>query len=332
MTSPLAKNVRRVKRLMALSAVMMTAGGCTHHSLDCMPVTDGVTVKVEFDWGDTSVDPPREMTVHFFPENEQTSTSVSIYDFKTLEGGLAYLRPGRYMAICYNSDAGGYNLSGRRSFYDFGMQLRDASVVMPVAAGAQDERMAGSPDEIWAGALEVMEVPTDDSDLPIEVPRATIRFNVESVVQRFTVRIKEAKNYNRLTVMRASISGLAGEYHPGRQAMGDEPVTLSMQLRPLDDGSLEGSMITFGHCGAHASGGRGSDEAQTPHYLVICAVLADGSSWAKNYDVTQRIHSSSHPHPVLELQSLTLPEMDTGDGFRPTVGEWVPGSSEEIGM
>ena len=89
-------------------------------------------------------------------------------------------------------------------------------------------------------------------------------------------------------------------------------------------------MITFGHCRAGDS--RGDDGVQAPHYLVISAVLADGKVWAKNYDVTQRVHDSALEHPVLELKTLTLPEVDSEGGFKPTVGEWGAGSAEDIGM
>jgi hypothetical protein len=55
-------------------------------------------------------------------------------------------------------------------------------------------------------------------------------------------------------------------------------------------------------------------------------VLADGSQWTYNYDVTDIVHEAEDELLIhIELDSLPVPEPSpgsSGGGFVPSIGEW----------
>ncbi|MDE5749913.1 MAG: DUF5119 domain-containing protein [Duncaniella sp.] len=318
--------------------VCLLLGGCRHRDLCHDHPHTRVQVIVEFDWAEDPGANPSEMTVHLFRTG---SRSPYVFDFKGREGGTIAIPAGTYAALCYNNDSDSHGFTGKDSHQDFGLRLGDlrslgdmssSPLRFPRAQGAENERMANTPDSIWVGTVQVFEVDAPEPGVTTAVPQV-MRFEMFRAVYMYTFIIHNTVNFNNSTTITASISGMSGTVHPGRRETGSETVTHAFGMKPTKDGGLIGQMLTFGHCASNPIGSRRASDDIAEHLLVVNATLSDGSQWHTTHNVTDQIHGYSPTADcVVHLDSLPLPKPNPeGGGFGPTVGGWE-GNTEVVGM
>lgn len=316
-----------------LLLLLLLNAGCEHREFEVEEDTSSkrVPVVVEFDWSLAPDAKPAEMTVYFFRLGSNSRPIA--YDLRGQDGGRITLSPNLYAAICHNNDSDRHGFVGYNSFEEFGLHLNDNVNAGHLAnpwsyIKSADERIAHTPDRMWVGSIATVEIKEVDA-LGGDAPQV-VRFEMHPIVSHYTFIITNPENFTKSLSVSATLTGMAGTYHPGPGIMGDETVTHLFDLIPTPDGNLYGEMLTFGHCGADGHRGRADDDTSIPHVFTIHATLADGQPWTSVHDVTGQIHNSASDDCVIRLDSVAFPK-PTDNGFQPSVGGWT-GTQEPIGM
>lgn len=305
-----------MRRLISLlvAVLPLMAVSCTHKEL-CYDHTHTREIKVVFDWNKAPDASPKSMSLYLFPED---GSAPLRYEFTDRNGGEIRVVAGRYKAICLNSDTKSISILDQHDYDRFCITTKDASSLsglgmsqinvkaLPKAEGAENERWVASPEHVWSGCLD---------DLFIEEHGQTITFEPEPHIKNCNVEIRNVENLRWINAMSASLSTMAGGYHPSQRQESAEQVTIPFEtLYDVSAGTVKGSFTTFGHC----------PEEDAVHQLVIYVVLADDSKWYYTFDVTEQIHSAEDMFNIyIVLDELPIPKpVVNGGGFKPSVGEW----------
>lgn len=303
-----------VLRQIFISVILLMTAACTHKEL-CYDHTHTRNINVEFDWSKAPDAQPKSMSLYLFPEGGGRPYR---HEFTSKKGGTIRVVAGRYKAICLNSDTRNIIVQNESYYDQFCISSKNIYTVtgltatktdvntLPTVKGADEERWVHSPDEVWSDMMDEILISEHDQ---------TITLQPEIHIRKCNVSIDNAENLQWISGISASLTGLAGGYHPSLKMESSELVTIPFDTH-FDPKSqtINGQFTFFGHC----------PDKEVRHNLVIYAILADGSQWYYTYDVTQHIHDAEDPYSIyITLDGLPLPKpVANGGGFKPTVGEW----------
>lgn len=308
-------NRRAVIAVAALAATMVS---CQHQEL-CFDHSHTVDVAVTFDWSEAPDASPASVSLYLYPAD---GGECLRYEFTDCRGGTIRVPIGSYDALCLNSDTENIRYANTAYKETFEVTTRSTSLLAslgalgvraddaPRAAGTQDERVALMPDPLWTDHAADMELTAADAAPAIKLtPRPS--------VNTYTLEITNIDNLKYVSGIEGSLSSMAGGLLPGVgcHAATDERVTVPFEATVHPDANTVTATIrSFGHC------------PSTParHILTIYAVLADGTKWYYDYDVSTQIHSvpeGADAHLVLDGLPFPKPLVN-GGGFQPSVGAW----------
>ena len=145
-----------------------------------------------------------------------------------------------------------------------------------------------------------------------------------------TVTIHNVPNLQYTGQFAGALSGLAGSVWMESAQLGDGIVTQAFTASATDDTTLQMKFHIFGHC-PYADNGE-----INRHILSVYAILADGTQWFYNEDVTDQMHdilkNPKRYEIFLDLYDLPVPKpIVNGSGFHPTVDGWM-GEEIEVTM
>lgn len=305
-----------MKRILIIIILLASFAACTHKEL-CYDHPHISNVNVAFKWAVEPEKVPESMSVYFFKEGREDDPLR--FEFTDSTGGRIRLTPGVYHALCHNSDTRSNQAHDTEDYHSYCVSTKDVSSVsglatygvtpqsLPRAKSAEDERVVVPPESFWYSNLrDIVVEDKADHEIQLEIQPQLVTYNIT---------VNDAENLKWVYGVSATLSGLAGGFHPGRGELSEERVTVSFEASMnKEDGSVTGTFTSFGHC----------PDKSNPHYLKIYAVLADNSWWDFTYDVTDIIHNSPDPYNLhIELDGLPIPKpVANGGGFKPTVGEW----------
>lgn len=304
-----------IGRLLLMLLVCVFAS-CTHKEL-CYDHSHIVNLDVKFDWSYAPDAEPESMSLYLFSED---GTRPQRYELKGCEGGTIRVPQGVYHAVCLNSDTRNIECRDKEDITTFLVASRDETAsgssmgmdmilsAMIKGAGRGGERYARQPEMLWVGR---------GYDFVVEEDGADIVLSPEQAVVRITISIYNVENMHNVTAIMGTLSGLSEGILAGSGEHNGVSVTHSFDIAMSEDKtSLHASLLTFGDCL------RGDQK----HYIDLYTVLADGSQWQYNYDVTDIVHEAEDElHIHIELDSLPVPEPSPGSGgggFIPSIGEW----------
>ena len=301
-------------RLTFILALALFVASCTHKEL-CYDHTHTRNIIVQFDWSKAPEAAPRSMSLYLFPENGDKPLR---YEFTNKDGGKIRVVAGYYKAICMNSDVRDITIQDKDDFDLFCISTKDVMSVsglaknkvsvktLPKAKSKTEERWVYSPEQIWSGCLDKVEVSEHGQVLTLAP---------EGHIKNCHVQINNAENLEWISGMSATISSLSGGHHPACKRESEECVTIPFETRyDAKMRTVNGGFTFFGHCPTE----------QTTHQLIIYSILADESQWYYTYDVTDQIERADDPYNVyITLNELPLPKpVMSGGGFKPTIGGW----------
>lgn len=312
------KTTLHIQGAAAMAAAAMTLAACEHKEL-CYDHSHTVPVDVVFDWTEAPDADPDMMEVYFFPQDGSAAHRIA---FNGLDGGTIELPYGNYDIITVSADGSGATANLRRgteAWESFEIYTRDASVLEgmgmssttaepPRAEGAENESGALAPDMLWSDRQQDMTVKAAD--------RLTVTLYPEQSATRFTIEIDGAENLKYVKSVSGTLSGLSRGYFVGTDKLNAECVSVPFGMRSDRESRLDGTCLGFGHCP--------EENGDTPHKLVVYAVLADGSQWYYEYDVTDQVHDAPDQRDIhIRLNGLPLPKpIVNGSGMHPSVDDW----------
>ena len=304
-----------MKKLLILPLVLFTLWNCTHKEL-CYDHPHISNVNVQFNWMEEPEKTPESMSVYFFEEGEEKPLR---FEFTNKGGGRIRLTEGTYHAISVNSDVRTHILHDIEDFNSFRVSTKDASSIaglstfgitpndLPRMKNTEDERIASAPEYLWhSNARDIYIHDRSEQDVQLELESQVVTYNIE---------VRNAANLKWVYGMSATISGMAGGFHPATGELSEEKVTIPFEVQMNKEESLiTGCLTSFGHYPGD----------EYPHYLKVYAVLADNSWWDFTFDVTDQIHGAQDNETITILvEELPIPKpVANGGGFKPTVGEW----------
>lgn len=313
-----------LKTLTAITVATVAMTSCDHKEL-CYTHPHSANIQVAFDWQNCPTANPAGMTVYFYNLNDSEVQPMR-FDFVGTSGGEVSLPLGNYEAICVNSDTEFAHFHDTNSLSTFiartrkadileGMQSRSEST--PVADGTEDEECMAYPDDIYCDTITRAVIARPDVNY-------TITFKPEDVLCHYTYEITNCENLKFVRQVSGTLSGmssemlLAGRYHPGEHSI------IPFSGAAIDDTRIEGAFQVFGH---QPTGARA--DIHKSHRFMVYAVLADGSGWYKDFDVTDQIHKARDYRNVhIKIDGLKFPELIQGDpdddgGFQVGVTDWT---------
>lgn len=313
-----------MRRFITMLAVLMLTQACTHKDL-CYDHPHTIDIDVEFDWSKAPDGKPATMSVYLFPED---GGEAQRYEFIDHTKGKMRVLPGRYKAICLNSDTRNISFSDRSSYESCSISTKDTDLLTglttlgvrsenaPMARGTEDERIAMSPDSIWTGRID---------EIVADSLCKKLTFSLEEAFLTIRIVINNIENIEYLSAANGALSSMSGGWYIGQNVLTEENVTIPFNLEiNKKENRINGELLIFGHCPTE----------ETNHLLTTYCIMADGSKFYYTYDVTRHIHESQDGVITISLDNLPLPTPQPGDnqgggGFQPTVGGW---ESVDIGI
>ena len=298
-----------------IAAILPLLTACEHKEL-CYSHPHTTRLEVVFDWVEAPDANPATMSLYLYPED---GTEPLRYEFTNRDGGIITVPTGVYDAIGVNSDKETQRIQGKEHWETFEVTtgatrslrglLSGKSETAPRARGAETERDALEPEALWSDHAERL-------DIGSEYGVKKIVLTPKSRVINCTVEVHNAENLRYVNAISAALTGMAGGWLAGVDALTEEKVTIPFEMNVSEDKTLvTGQLSTFGHC---------PKEAGT-HKLMIYAQMSDDSTYFYEVDVTDQLHDPAqdptHIRIVLDKLPLPLP-IGGGGGLRPTVKEW----------
>ena len=313
-----------MKRLTSVISVILALTSCTHKEL-CYDHPHTLEIDVEFDWSKAPDAKPGSMSLYLFEEEAEEGNR---YEFTDHTKGKIRVMPGKYQAVCINSDTRSISFADRSRYETSLIVTKDADMqpnltplsIRPVKgmmkSDIENERLAMSPDSVWTARME--EVIADSLC-------RKLTFTPEEAFSTIKVEIKNVENIKYLSTAVGSLSSFSEGFHIGLNKLSDEKVTIPFELDiSKGDKRLSGELRVFGHC----------PNGNNKHILTVYGKMADGNTYSQAYDVTGQIHESETDIISILLETLALPEPTPGSGgggggFQPSVGDW---ESVDIGI
>ena len=297
-----------------IAALAMAAVSCTHKEL-CYDHSHVVEVNINFVWEKAPMATPASMSLYLFPENGGRPLR---FEFTNYNGGRIRLSRGRYHAICLNSDTRNIKIENEVDYDAFYITTKNATAMsglssygilaneIPKAKDSENERVALSPETTWSHSLRDIDIIEDDQIITLLPERQTVNYIVE---------ILNVQNLKWVNGISGTISSMSGGYHPGRNCLSEECVTIPFEaIMYRNEGKITGNFSSFGHCPTIVQ----------QHHLIIYGILADNSRWYYDFDVTDQVHDAPDPYEIhIILEELPFPKpVVNGGGFKPSVDDW----------
>ncbi len=295
-----------------MASALLFLCGCTHKTL-CYDHSHVNEVDVYFDWSNAPDAEPESMGLFLYP---QETKKLLRFSFGNHRGGKVRLKNDIYHAICINDNTRNIATLNINDFNSFEINTKDQDVItgmvslstksIPRAKGAEEERIATSPEIVWSNT---------STDNVVNMSNTTIRLHPECNVIKSSVTINNAENLRWVKSVSATISSMAGGYLPQHKKLTEEEVTLVFECSTNPDKKqITGKLTTFGCC----------PSIKKQHILTIYTILADDTKWYYQIDVTDQVHDRKDPYNIIiNINKLPIPEPDLGNGgFSAGVDEW----------
>ena len=323
-----------MKNFCALCLLCVLCVSCEYKDL-CYDHNHYGDVTVSFDWSKEPGKKVEGMTVLF--DNLDAPASEPLrYDFVGMDGGRARLLPGTYRALAYNYDTETILYREMSSLQTLKAYTRQSSVEegtqlsrsgMPRASEAEDEMVILEPDPLYGAESEAFTVEIDGQCHVVLTP--------ESRVIELTVTITNVPNLQYTSQFGGALTGLSPSVTMASGELGEGHVTQAFTASVVDESTIEMHVRIFGHCPYAADG------ELWPHILTVYAILADGSKWYYNINVSDQMHVTDpgsvspdgHKQEIrIEVDGLPVPKpIVNGSGFQPTIDGWQ-GVEIEVSM
>lgn len=312
--------------MMLSAAILIVMSSCRHREFD-YESNSAVWLDVVFDWENEPSLRPGSMALFLFPS---TGEKPLRFDFSGHEGGSIKLAAGQYDAVCLNSDERDASLRGHTAFDTFEVTTSEKSTMnfsnywqvrahdLPRAPGCEDQPLVGSAPLLWSATVTSFSVATSSpSSAKKREANARLVMKPARIVDKFIVTVINISNLDGVQAMSATVSDMADGYIAAAGSPNDASVTIPLDLSiSHGEASAEGTFMTFGHC----------SPSQRTHKLVIYAIMADGSKYYFQREVTDQVHSDPDEENVYHIlvDGLEIPASGGGSagGLLPDVGEW----------
>ena len=268
-----------------LVPLLLLTASCEHKEL-CYNHPHTAHLNVEFDWSRAPEANPKTMSVYFF---EEDGTNPSRYEFIDINGSEIRIDPGRYKAICHNSDTREVIHHGKKNYKTFMLTTKGVC-----------------PEPIWTDYI---------SEIDIDDDGQTITFTPAKAYCNYSVEVRNVENIKYLSDISGEVTSMSKGWFPGVSELSSECTSFPFELRrSVHDKILSGNMITFGDGAEHSE----------KHELIIYASISDGKSYCYTFDVTDQIHNAPDRHNVhIMVDGLRLPKPTSNSGgLKPSVNEW----------
>lgn len=303
-----------IHTLMALCTILLFSA-CEHKDL-CRHHPHDAKVRVVFDWSKAPNANPEWMNVVFYPLEGGDPFNVPFTDIK---GGEITMLIGSYRAICYNGDTESVSIYEEKDYDKAYLSTRRTRILTktfgkaytgdaPKAPGTEDQEILLEPDMVWGDRISYFDIIETEEE-------QVITFYPKEEVMDVTVTILNAENLSYCQGQSGALSGLSSGVLMGSDKVIDDQNIIPMDLFKLDDTTLEGKILTFGHCPSRE--GR--------HFYSLYVILGDGTKYVYTWDVTDQMHATTqdprHIHIILDGVPIPKP-ITNGSGFDPEVDDW----------
>lgn len=314
------KRLSNVIVRMLLVAVLLSSAACEHRDL-CYDHSHWTELKVEFDWSEAPDATPRTMVVYLFPRDGGLPRRYELTNVK--DGAKIRVPAGEYDAVTFNGDTETLKEQGT-TYESFVVTTADESLLAPLGRGVtnvppprpegtESDPVKQTPEKMWSGSVENISI------VPLEKPKP-LRLMPREATVGCTVTLKNAKNVSTSVGVSIGLTCMAESYSPARGLAVGRDVTLPIGLSVVDETTLRGSVMIFGHCPVKKSERR--------HILTVYT----SKMKYYEYDVTDQLHDVPDLHDItIVIDGIELPPPD-GTGMLPNVSDWDDVINNDLDM
>lgn len=313
--------MRKITLYLSILILALTTS-CQHKEL-CYEHPHKANVRIGYEWPEGTANHPASMSVYVYHIGD--STDFVRYEFDNHTGGDIELPFGMYRLLSLNSDTPNIEYAERDSLETFVIYASEASILdgtniktskLPTLDEVGVERHLSSIDSLWCCDIKDSTI-IDQNFVDDTTQMSQISFTPEYITRSINIEITKVENADFATGgLSMSLSGLPAGYYPYEGKHTDE---IGTYISTLQEGktnkTLIGSLNTFGI----------NKEKPGKHYLVVYAILSDGTKWFYSYDVTDQIYS--HPNNkniTISVSGLPIPSpLFNGGGINPDVDTWI---------
>lgn len=287
---------------LSIGVLFIITEGCAHKDLNNdAPTTIAENVEIVFDWSKAPDTRAASMALYLYSDTHEVMT----YSFNNRNGGLIRSYGGKHTAVCHSNDDP-YALRVRNQHAHGELEIFTDNATMlvgqglstrglPRAPGTEQEPLRATPSMLY-GSHDI------DLNLKVSALSQTVILYPEELVCRYSVEFIDVENLQNADLrIDASISSLAGGYHPGRMEASNEAVSHTFTLTVDDDmKSLRSQFLTFGV----------PPGEERPHMVCLYVALKNKTGNFYTFDVSDQVNQAPDPHNVnIKIYGLKLPEL-----------------------
>ncbi|MDE5877909.1 MAG: DUF5119 domain-containing protein [Muribaculaceae bacterium] len=284
-------SLRTATLSLSLCASVYLVTGCEHK--DLIYPLDTCKVKISFDWSKASNAQPEGMTVMCYPCNSDTRTWR--FDIAGRNGGYIELPAGKYKVLTVNNDLPGLrfiNTDYINTFEAVSVKL-DSEDMMPTGM------LYGTT--IGTDHDPILSIPAFSGSWNSSQPEYNLTLTPDSLCTILHLDVLNLHNGRQIRSVSACLSGTPYSLLIQSDIPEDATMHTGFSLEPIIPDS---SINLHGHTSM-----LGTPMPHIMYELVIKAVMKNGVTYKKNFDVTQQLLNSPWPRNIF----VTIDNVELSD-------------------
>ena len=261
---------------------------------------------VVFDWSETQNPMASEMHLVAFNNKKNAVT----YPLDGMDGGDVMLWGGNYWFVAYNSDTETTQTRGT-CYDDF-----EICGVQRSLRSRDSLTYIWEPERVW--------VTTDSNVAVVPMHEQTLPMKMWAATYQYTFLSRNVANLDRVTSIRATLSGLASGYSPSQRRPLNYTVAEIFTFHKVDSTSIRGTLRVFGHSPEENPDVPVDSSLVYSNQLTITVTTDVGNEYDFEYDVTEDMQNPEESSVDaqtgeviidIQIEDIPIPNQPPKDGM-----------------
>ena len=279
---------------------------------DCLDCEKNKSIEIKFDWSKIKTTPEGMKLLIY---NDKGDLAYSYNNLSPL-GGKINIDAGTYTFVCYNNDSEYVQWRNQDHLSTLEAFMREGNLTEDHTRASSppiDDKLIVMPDYLCGNVQYEQHVDQCTTE------KQDITLYPTELIDHYTYKIYGIIHSDRITKIRATLSGLASGLFIGNP--NQQSPTCSMpfngNVSNLDKNLIEGNMLNFGY-----------SKNDTIKNLLTLYIWSKGGNVKGTWNVTNQVRNAPDPHHVTIIIDANIilpdiPDYDVGDGFEPSVDDWI---------
>lgn len=267
---------------------------------------DKATIEIKFDWSETKGQPPRRMSVWFYPIGKEGEITRVNIDNPTAPY-KAKLKFGEYKAVCVNNDPANLIYSNEKDYDNFTVTAGFITVPSTTKGGMQAATQRGTRGEIDMNTLDgIWTGLSDGGEYVLEKSNYQIVFKPQSKTWQFNIELKVPERIEELESMTGYLKSKISGVIPAQDKLIEEDGEILFKC------NIDRATSTIKAKIFLIKGNTSSSRAETenPTKLELRCKMTNGAIYTYVFDISRELSENDGASQIdLKMEKFELPRL-----------------------